>query len=153
MFRIVKGVNLGWPYTYYDERLHIRLKGMEYGGDGKTPPPPGIYTDPVVALPGHSAPLDLLFYEGRQFPKAYRGGAFVALHGALGPERPTGLAGYTIVFVPFDRQGRAGQWRVFADGFAGPTPASRSTARAAYRPTGLAVALSSAPSTSSTAPP
>jgi glucose/arabinose dehydrogenase len=29
---------------------------------------------------------------------------------------------------------------VFADGFAGPTPASRTVANAAYRPVGLAVA-------------
>ena len=140
MFRIKQGADLGWPYTYYDERRHVRLKGMEYGGDGKTQPPPGVYSDPVVAFPGHSAPLDLLFYQGRQFPSAYRGGAFVALHGALGPERPAGLHGYTIAFVPFDRAGKAGQWRVFADGFAGPTPASRATSRAAYRPIGLAVA-------------
>ena len=31
-----KGVNLGWPYTYYDNALNLRVTAPEYGGDGKT---------------------------------------------------------------------------------------------------------------------
>jgi glucose/arabinose dehydrogenase len=62
-------VNMGWPYTYYDSVRKQRLMAPEYGGDGKLSPPPGIYATPIVTLhPSHGAPLDLVFYNGRQFP-------------------------------------------------------------------------------------
>ena len=92
---------------------------------------------PTAPRPGT---LDLQFYNARQFPSAWRGGAFVALHGALGPALPDGRAGYTVVFVPFDRYGHIGAMSVFADGFAGPSQASKNAATAKYRPVGLAVA-------------
>lgn len=52
---------------------------------------------PVVTLPAHSAPLGLAFYDGGQFPDAYRGDLFVALHGSWDRSFPTG---YKIVRVP-----------------------------------------------------
>jgi glucose/arabinose dehydrogenase len=94
----------------------------------------------VTTFAGHQSPLDLAFYNGRQFPKEYRGGAFVAFHGGAGPEIATGHHGYDIVFVPFDKTGKAGEPQVFADGFAGPDPSFKNPGKAAYRPTGAAVA-------------
>lgn len=140
MLRIRKGANLGWPYTYYDAVRKVRLNAPEYGGDNKTGPAPGTYADPVVAFAGHSSPLDLVFYEARQFPAAYRGGAFVAMHGGGGAPTPTGHNGYDVLFVPFDRAGHAGAPQRFAEGFAGPTDAAKNAATAVYRPVGLAVA-------------
>jgi glucose/arabinose dehydrogenase len=140
MHRMSNGVNLGWPYTYYDGARKIRLTAPEYGGDGKTIVQTGVYDTPVLAFPGHSAPLDMVFYTGDQFPTAYRGGAFVAMHGGEGPATPGGHNGYDIVFVPFARPGRPGSPVVFADGFAGPTAASKNVSTAAYRPVGLALA-------------
>ena len=95
---------------------------------------------PATVLPGHGAPLDMVFYQGTQFPRAWRGGAFVALHGGQGPNTPQGHHGYNITYVPFDRSGHAGTPVDFADNFAGPGPADRSVAKAAYRPVGVAVA-------------
>jgi glucose/arabinose dehydrogenase len=142
MTRVVKGTDIGWPYTYYDGARHIRLKAPEYGGDGKTPVTDGKYAVPVAAFqPMRAAPLDLIFYEGRQFPAQYRGGAFIAMHGG-GADRqilPGGHAGYDVVFVPFSANGHAGQWTVFASGFAGPSPADKNVTTAKYRPDSVAV--------------
>jgi glucose/arabinose dehydrogenase len=139
MFRISKGTDMGWPYTYYDTARHVRLAAPEYGGDGRTPVTEGRYATPAVAFPAHVAPQDIVFYNGGQFPAAYRGGAFIAFHGA-GGDLPQGHDnGYDVVFVPFDRRGKVGVPQVFCDGFAGPANTDRNGSRATYRPMGLAV--------------
>jgi glucose/arabinose dehydrogenase len=139
LHRIDKGANLGWPYTYYDMAHKVRLTAPEYGGDGKTPAE-GNYTAPLAGLSAHQSPLDLVFYEAGQFPREYRGGAFVVYHGGAGALRADGHRGYDVEFVPFDKNGKPGVARRFAEGFAGPNPGDRNPAKAAYRPTGAAVA-------------
>jgi glucose/arabinose dehydrogenase len=138
MFRIGHGTDMGWPYTYYDGARKLRLVGPEYGGDGKTSPKDGNYATPVAVFqPQRPAVLDLAFYNGSRFPRAYRGGAFVAMHGgADGVEVPGGQAGYDIVFVPFSGN-KAGTPTIFADGFAGPS--GKNVKTAVYRPVGVAV--------------
>jgi len=138
LHRIDKGANLGWPYTYYDMAQKVRLTAQEYGGDGKTPAE-GNYTTPLAGLSAHQSPLDLVFYDAKQFPKEYRGGAFVVYHGGAGAEAPDGHRGYDVEFVPFDKAGKAGTAERFAEGFAGPNPGDRNPAKAAYRPSGAAV--------------
>jgi glucose/arabinose dehydrogenase len=141
MFRITKGTDMGWPYTYWDGQRKIRLMAPEYGGDGKTPVTDSKYAKPVTAFqPMRPAVLDLVFYDGTQFPRKYRGGAFLAMHGggADGGVLPNGHAGYDVVFVPF-AGGKAGKPEVFADGFAGPNPSDKQVKTAAYRPDGVAV--------------
>jgi len=142
MTRFVKGTDQGWPYTYYDGARNIRLMAPEYGGDGKTPVTDPKYAAPVVSFqPQRPAALDIVFYNGRQFPATYRGGAFVPMHGggADRSERPDGHGGYNVTFVPFDRSGKAGKPVVFADGFAGPAPTDKAVNKAIYRPDGVAV--------------
>jgi glucose/arabinose dehydrogenase len=58
--------------------------------------------------------LDLVFYEGAQFPPQYRDGAFAALKGSWNRSVPTG---YKIVFVPFANGSPAGYYENFATGF------------------------------------
>jgi glucose/arabinose dehydrogenase len=135
MFRITRGTDMGWPYTYYDGARKLRLVGPEYGGDGKTASSDGHYATPVAVFqPRRPAVLDLVFYNGRRFPQAYRGGAFLAMHG--GEAASDGQAGYDIVFVPFSGN-KAGTPVIFADGFAGPGGKNGKTA--VYRPVGVAV--------------
>ena len=141
MFRITKGTDMGWPYTYWDGVKHKRLVAPDYGGDGKTEAETGKYATPVAAFaPKREAPLDMAFYDGREFPAHYRGGAFLAMHGTGGEGivLPPGHGGYDVAFVPFVG-GKAGKPEIFADGFAGADNAARSTKTAAYRPTGVAV--------------
>ncbi|MES2255452.1 MAG: PQQ-dependent sugar dehydrogenase, partial [Pseudomonadota bacterium] len=139
MFRITKATDMGWPYTYYDAARHVRLTAPEYGGDGRTPVTESQYATPTVAFPAHVAPQAIAFYDGHQFPAAYRRGAFIAFHGA-GGDLPEGHDdGYNVVFVPLDRNGKAGAPKIFCDGFAGPAKTNRNGSRANYRPMGLAV--------------
>ena len=138
LHRIDKGANLGWPYTYYDNALHARMPAPEYGGEGNAQAE-GNYDSPLEALPAHQSPLDLVFYDGRQFPKSYRGGAFIVYHGGAGAPAPDGHRGYDVMFLPFNH-GVPGQPQPFIEGFAGPEPGDRNPGKAAYRPTGAAVA-------------
>lgn len=133
MHRITKLTDFGWPYTYYDGARNVRLISPEYGGDGKKLAAPGTYSTPVLTF--HSrrpAPLDLIFYSGNSFPRTYRGGAFIVLHGTQNK------SGYNVVFVPFDRNGKAGAPTVFADGFAAFDPSLPNGGAAKYRPIGVA---------------
>jgi glucose/arabinose dehydrogenase len=139
MDHVTVGTDFGWPYSYYDGARKVRLLAPDYGGDDKTVADGNYSTPAAVFQPTRAAPVDLLFYQGRQFPAEWRGGAFIALHGTNGPQLPQGRNGYTVAFLPFDRSGKAGALKVFADGFAGPAPADKNTGKAAYRPVGLAV--------------
>lgn len=134
MHRITKLTDFGWPYTYYDGARNLRLIAPEYGGDGRQTAPTGKYAAPVLTFHSRrSAPVDLMFYSGTAFPRSYRGGAFIVLHGTQNK------SGYNVVFVPFDRNGKRGEPVVFADGFAGfDRSATTNRAPAAYRPIGIA---------------
>lgn len=133
MHRITNRTDFGWPYTYFDGARNVRLIAPEYGGDGKKSPARGSYSSPVLTFHSRrAAPLDLLFYSGAAFPSPYRGGAFIVLHGTQN------RSGYDVVFVPFDRNGKAGSPAVFADGFAPFDSASPNRGPARYRPIGIA---------------
>jgi glucose/arabinose dehydrogenase len=131
--KIKEGDDFGWPYTYYDPFKHKRILSPEYGGDGIKE----IYdfVDPIMGLPAHWAPNDLLFYKGNQFPARYKKGAFIAFHGSTN-RMPYPQAGYIVAFIPFENGKPTDKWEVFADGFAGvDTIANMSDAK--YRPMGL----------------
>lgn len=138
MFKVTQGTDMGWPYTYYDSVKHVRLMQPEYGGNGKAVVTDGKYAVPVVAFPAHVAPMDITFYEARQFPDHYRHGAFIAFHGAGGCD-PEGHDGYDVMFVPMNHSGAAAEPEIFANGFAGPARQDRCGKRAAYRPVAVAV--------------
>lgn len=76
-----------------------------------------------------------MFYKGNQFPERYKHGAFVALHGST-DRSPYPQAGYIVCFVPFNKDGSAGEWEVFADGFT-VVDTVVNTSDAVYRPMGL----------------
>jgi glucose/arabinose dehydrogenase len=139
MFKVTQGTDMGWPYTYYDSIKHERLMQPEYGGNGKTVVTDSKYAVPVVAFPAHVAPMDITFYEARQVPPHYRGGAFIAFHGASGCDTEGFDGGYDVMFVPMDGTGEAGSPEAFADGFAGPSHEDKCGKRAAYRPVAVTV--------------
>jgi glucose/arabinose dehydrogenase len=97
----------GWPYSYIGRHVDPTV----------APPRPDLVATslvPDVLLAPHSAALGLLFYTGRQFPAAYHGSAFVALHGSI---NRSSLSGYSVVRVPF-RNGRpSGPPEDFLTGF------------------------------------
>ena len=132
-----EGADYGWPECYFDGFQQKLVLAPEYGGDGgKKVGVCAEKTAPVAFFPAHWAPNDLLIYTGTAFPSAYRGGAFVAFHGSWN-RAPAPQGGYNVVFQPLKDGKVAGNFIVFADGFAG---AFKEPGRAAYRPTGLTMA-------------
>lgn len=125
MHLLREGANFGWPTTYWDPIKRAHMLAPEYGGDNRKRVEPGLFDAPVVAFPGHWAPLQMTHYAGTQFPPKYRGGMFVTFHGSWN-RAPRSQAGYKVAFVPFDEQGmpvkgadKFGKYETFADGFSG----------------------------------
>ncbi len=117
LFRIEKGGNYGWPYCYFDPIQKKKLLGPEYGGNGKDPGRCATMKTNVAAFPGHWAPNGLLFYTGSMLPAKYKNGAFIAFHGSWN-RAPLPQAGFKVVFQPLKDNKAAGDFEVFADGFA-----------------------------------
>jgi len=132
-----KNADYGWPTCYFDGLQKQLVLAPEYGGDGGHKV--GACAQrraPVAFFPAHWAPDDLLIYSGRQFPRPYRGGAFIAFHGSWN-RAPAPQAGYNVAFQPLADGKVSGDYIVFADGFAG---AEKAPGRADFRPAGLAMA-------------
>ena len=138
MHLIKEGSNFGWPYSYYDPIKQAHMVAPEFGGDNSKKVDPDPYDQPLVAFPGHWAPLQMAFYTGTQFPEKYRNGAFVTFHGSWN-RAPRAQGGYKVAFVPFDAKGMpTGGYETFADGFAGRDEFVN-TGDARFRPAGVAV--------------
>ena len=138
MHLLREGVNMGWPYTYWDVIKKARMVAPEFGGDGRKRDPNPAYDKPLVAFPAHWAPLQMTVYSGTQFPEKYRGGMFVAFHGSWN-RAPLPQAGYKVAFIPFDAHGMpTGAYEDFATGFPG-VGYFTNTLDAHYRPSGVAV--------------
>jgi glucose/arabinose dehydrogenase/cytochrome c553 len=134
LIKVTEGSDFGWPYAYYDHMAQQNIVQPGYGGDGKKIADK--YDLPVIGFPGHWAPMDVLFYQGDQFPERYKNGAFIAFHGST-DRSPYPQAGYIVCFIPFENGKPFGKWEVFADGFTGVDTVIN-TNDAAYRPMGLA---------------
>ncbi len=131
-----QGDDFGWPRCYFDGNQKKLVLAPEYGGDGgKTVGVCAEKKAPVAFFPAHWAPNDLLVYTGTAFPPAFKDGLFVAFHGSWN-RAPAPQGGYNVVFQPMKDGKAAGDYVVFADGFAG---AVKEPVRAAYRPGGLAM--------------
>ena len=136
ILELKQGGDYGWPECYYDQDQKKLVLAPEYGGDGgKTVGVCAGKQEPVAAFPGHWAPNDVLIYTGTQFPEPYRDGALIAFHGSWN-RAPREQAGYNVVFQPLADGKAAGDYVVFADGFAG---VHKDPGRAAFRPSGLAM--------------
>jgi glucose/arabinose dehydrogenase len=98
----------GWPWYYTGSNEDPRHKGARPDLKGKV-------TVPDVLMQAHSAPLQIVFYEGNDFPASYKGSAFVALHGSwIRAER----TGYKVVRLLFDNAGKpTGEYEDFMTGF------------------------------------
>ncbi len=97
----------GWPWFYIGDNQDPRHGGARADLKGKI-------TIPDVLFQPHSAPLNLAFNPGGQFPTDWKGDAFVAMHGSWNRALRTG---YKIVRLPF-RDGRpTGEYQDFVVGF------------------------------------
>lgn len=112
--RIREGDFLGWPYAYAGPH-----PDPQWGA--KRPDMVAKSKTPDVLFPAHSTALGLVFYDSTQFPAAYRGDAFIALHGSWDSAKPTG---YKVVRVRFHNGRPERGYENFATGFwtGGQTP-------------------------------
>ncbi len=76
--------------------------------------PPADVVFPAVETDAHAADLGMIFYTGKMFPKAYRGGIFSAQHGSWNRVDPVGAR---ILFTPVNEDGSAGETTPFAEGW------------------------------------
>src|SRR5271156_2642512 len=130
------GGDYGWPECYYDGVQRKLVLAPEYGGDGGKKV--GVCAEkstPVAAFPAHWAPNGMALYEGKQFPKRYRDGVFIAFHGSWN-RAPYPQGGYNVVFQSLAGEPASGNCEIFADGFAG---AVKTPEGATHRPSGVAV--------------
>ncbi|MEO8563162.1 MAG: PQQ-dependent sugar dehydrogenase [bacterium] len=135
--QVNQGDDFGWPYCYYAVEPKKLVDAPEYGGDGTKDTRCAAKKAPVVAFPGHWAPMSLMFYTGSAFPAKYKGGAFIAFHGSWN-RAPEPQAGYRVVFQPMASGAASGDFETFADGFAAVSPGQLQPGTAKHRPTGLA---------------
>ncbi|MDX8496455.1 sorbosone dehydrogenase family protein [Mesorhizobium sp. VK22B] len=101
------GAFYGWPWYYIGDNEDPRHEGARPDLAGKV-------TVPDVLMQAHSAPLNIAFYEGGNFPADYKGDAFVTLHGSWNRGARTG---YKVVRLKFKDGKPTGEYEDFATGF------------------------------------
>ena len=129
LVRVEKDGDYGWPYCYYSNQYKKKVLAPEYGGDGQKVGRCGTSKNPVMAFPGHWAPMALAFYTATAFGPAYRNGLFVAFRGSWNRD-PLPQEGYRVVFVPFANGRPTGEYSTFA---------TEKTGHTSLRATGVAV--------------
>lgn len=116
----------GWPYSYFGRQEDPRMKKKQR---------PDLVKKAIVpdlALGAHTASLGLAFDEENRLPGKYKGGAFIGQHGSWNRSQ---LAGYKVVFVPFEGGKPAGKTEDFLTGFI----ADASKSEVYGRPVGIAL--------------
>jgi len=124
--RVREGDFYGWPYSYLGPHADNRV--------ATRPDRVAKAIVPDLLLGAHVAPLQFVFYEGHQFPSAYRHGAFLAEHGSWNRHIRDG---YRVVFIPFRDGALSGEPTTFFSGLV-PDPAGKDVYG---RPVGVAIDL------------
>jgi glucose/arabinose dehydrogenase len=105
--RVREGGFYGWPWYYIGDHPDPRHQGQRPDLADKV-------IIPDVLIQPHSAPLEMVFYDGAMFPADYRGSAFVALHGSWNREQRTG---YKVVRAIVRNGVPTGEYEDFLTGF------------------------------------
>jgi len=123
--RVVPSAFYGWPWYFIGGHEDPRHAGARPDLKDKV-------TVPDVLMQAHSAPLQMVFYQGDNFPSGYVGSAFAAMHGSWNRAKRTG---YKVVRLLFDADGKpTGEYEDFMTGFV------LSDSQVWGRPVGVAVA-------------
>jgi glucose/arabinose dehydrogenase len=105
--RVREGAFYGWPWYYIGGHEDPRHRGERPDLKDKI-------TIPDVLLQAHSASLGLAFYDGGNFPGAYRGDIFAAEHGSWNRSKRTG---YKIIRIRMKDGAPTGEYEDFVTGF------------------------------------
>ncbi|HWN17814.1 MAG TPA: PQQ-dependent sugar dehydrogenase [Gemmatimonadales bacterium] len=120
LVRVESGRDFGWPYCYYSNQYKKKVLAPEYGGDGEKVGRCSTAANPILAFPGHWAPMALAFSNSDALGPKYKSGLFVAFHGSWNRD-PLPQEGYRVVFVPFANGRPTGAYSTFATEKTGPT--------------------------------
>ncbi len=104
---VQEGGSYGWPWYYMGSNQDPRLEGTR-------PELKGHVIVPDVLLQPHNASLQMMFYDGKQFPAEYSGDIFAAEHGSW---NKAVRAGYEVVRVPLVNGHATGEYEDFLTGF------------------------------------
>jgi glucose/arabinose dehydrogenase len=107
---VEEGGFYGWPWFYLGSNPDPRL-------NGKHPELKGKVIVPDVLLQSHSASLQMIFYDGKQFPAEYKGDIFASEHGSWNRQV---RSGYEVVRVPLKNGKSNGMYEDFLTGFLTP---------------------------------
>lgn len=99
------GENFGFPWFGGGS-----VRTVEY----KDQTPPADAVAPQAELPPHAADLGMTFYNGKQFPAAYKGGIFIAEHGSWNRTEPVGAR---VMFAKLGADGKVESVKPFAEGW------------------------------------
>jgi glucose/arabinose dehydrogenase len=114
----------GWPWYYTGGHQDPRHAG-------KHPELKNKAIVPDILLQPHNASLEMLFYQGSQFPQEYSGDIFAAEHGSWNKQLRTG---YEVIRAPVNHGKATGEYEDFLTGFVTPD------GKVWGRPVGVAVA-------------
>jgi glucose/arabinose dehydrogenase len=103
----------GWPWYYMSTNGGVQDPRQK----GKHPELAGKVITPDILLEPHFASLEMLFYEGSQFPAQFKGDAFAAEHGSWNRSK---RAGYEVVLLPMHDGHATGEYEDFLTGFTTP---------------------------------
>jgi len=107
---VKEGGFYGWPYYYIGDHHDPRMP--------RHPELASKTIIPDVLLQAHNASLQMVFYDGKQFPAEYDGDIFAAQHGSW---NRAPRAGYEVIRVPLHQTGRAsGEYEDFVTGWVLP---------------------------------
>lgn len=94
--RLQEGGNYGWPFCFAEKEVD-EVKDHPEGTTKEAYCAKTLGS--TLTYQAHSAPIEMIFYKGSQFPSDYLGDAFVAMHGSWNRKPPTG---YKVVRVVFE---------------------------------------------------
>jgi glucose/arabinose dehydrogenase len=97
--RLEDGRHYGWPYCWGDRQPDYLTYAMPPGDVAKDQFCQERTEGMALGFAAHSAGIDLVFYDGEQFPEDYRGDAFITQRGSWNREFPVG---YAVVRVHFE---------------------------------------------------
>jgi glucose/arabinose dehydrogenase len=100
----------GWPWYYMGGHQDPRH-------EGKHPELQAKVITPDILVNPHFASLEMLFYQGSQFPAAYHGDGFAAEHGSWNRKV---RSGYEVVRLPMKQGHATGEYEDFLTGFVLP---------------------------------
>jgi glucose/arabinose dehydrogenase len=104
---VQEGGFYGWPWYYMGGTQDPRHAGTHPELKSKV-------ITPDVPVNPHMASLEVLFYEGSQFPASFHGWAFAAEHGSWNRD-PRG--GYEVITLPMKDNKATGEYEDFLTGF------------------------------------